>query len=157
MHSDFIISGLDYDLFSKYFEMTESELKSIGAYIFLSDECPCYPCRVSLEDAEVGDRVLAIAYDHHSANSPYSSSGPVFIRKNTQVATLEKNTIPVMLRHRLLSIRGYNDAALMIEADTIAGKDLESVLYSQFANKSVEYIHIHNASPGCFNCSVNRT
>jgi len=50
--------------------MADSELDSFGAYIFESDECPCYPCRVSLIDAKVGERVLAINHEHLAVNTP---------------------------------------------------------------------------------------
>lgn len=156
MNSNYIITALEYEKYSKYFEFSEFDLESIGAYIFTSDECPCYPCRVSLEDARVGERVLAISYEHHSGPGPYKSAGPIFIRERATTVTLGKNVIPEMLRHRLLSVRGYDSKSLMIEADTVMGSELESVLSNQLNNNLVSYIHIHNSGPGCFNCSVSR-
>jgi len=61
-----------------------------------------------------------------------------------------------LLRNRLLSVRAYNERALMIEASTVSGDSVESVLSTQFQNEDVRFIHIHNAGPGCFNCSVVR-
>ena len=156
MSPDFVINALESESFSKYFEMSNAELNSIGAYLFTADKCPCYPCRVSLEDAKVGETVLAITYEHHSVAGAYRSCGPIFVRKKAASALTNKNSIPDMLVHRTLSVRGYNNESLMIEADIIAGKDLEATLASQFLNDSVDYIHIHNAGPGCFNCSVTR-
>ena len=156
MDRNFQINSLDGKNFKKYFSMPASELSSIGAYLFNADECPCYPCRVSLTDADIGESVLAISYEHHPALSPYHSVGPIFIRKDAQMYVPEKNEIPAMLRHRLLSVRGYNSNGLMIGADTNEGNDIETILVEQFHNASVEYIHIHNAAPGCFNCSVTR-
>jgi len=157
MNTSFKINPLVSDGFLHFWSMSTSELKAIGAYIFNSDECPCYPCRVSLEDAPVGERVLALSYEHHPENSPYRATGPIFIRENALTATLKENEVPTMLRHRLLSVRGYNDKNLMIEADTMVGTDLEAGIAKQFSNSSVSYIHLHNAAPGCFNCSVTRS
>lgn len=156
MNTELNITALDHNLFTKYFDMSKAELESIGAYLFVADKNPCYPCRVSLQDAEVGETVLAIPYEHHPVRSPYRSTGPIFIRKGVKTAKLGVNEIPKMLRHRLLSIRGYNSASLMVEGDAAAGEELESVLEKQFENTDVKYIHIHNAGPGCFNCEVKK-
>jgi len=39
----------------------------------------------------------------------------------------------------------------------VMGTDLEVGIAKQFSNSSVSYIHLHNAAPGCFNCSVTRS
>lgn len=156
MSPSFQFQSLDKDLFSHYFQLTSSQLKSIGAYLFESDECPCYPCRVSLIDAKVGESVLAINFEHLAAESPYRSSGPIFVRANSETMKMVHNEVPAMLRHRLLSVRGYSADNLMIKADTVAGEELENILSEQLADEIVQYIHVHNAGPGCFNCSVIR-
>jgi len=72
------------------------------------------------------------------------------------MAILDINEVPEMLRHRLLSIRAYSSGHLMTGAEVVQGKELESAIDRQFQNMNVEYIHIHNANPGCFSCSVFR-
>jgi 6-phosphogluconate dehydrogenase (decarboxylating) len=64
--------------------------------------------------------------------------------------------IPVMFKHRQLSIRAYDGAAMMVGAKVVAGSDLEATIRHLFANENLGYLHIHNAGPGCFNCSVVR-
>jgi hypothetical protein len=61
-----------------------------------------------------------------------------------------------MLNHRLLSFRGYDKDGIMVEAQTQSGSDSQNIIQQIFENKEVEYIHIHNSSPGCYNCEVNR-
>lgn len=156
MNVDFQIVPLASKMFSPYFRMSAEELRSIGAYTFQSDEDPCYPCRVSLKDAQIGETVLALEYEHHAVKSPYRSSGPIFVRENADEAKLKTNEIPDMLNHRLLSVRSYNVDGLMVAADTTRGSDLRNILNQQFEIEVVKYIHIHNASPGCFNCTVKR-
>lgn len=156
MKTNFQFQSLDKKLFANYFQMTSAQLKRYGAYLFESDECPCYPCRVSLIDARVGESVLAINFEHLVAVSPYRSSGPIFVRANAEKSKTIRNEVPAMLRHRLLSVRGYNANNLMIKADAVAGENVENVLSEQFSDELVQYIHIHNAGPGCFNCSVVR-
>jgi hypothetical protein len=152
----FLINALPKDKFHELLSKNDEELKASHAAWLTVDTYPGYPCRVSLSDAKIGERVLALSFYHHNVNSPYRSSGPIFVREKAQMAKLDINEVPEMLRHRLLSIRGYNLGKLMIEAEVVQGKELESAIERQFQNRDVEYIHIHNANPGCFNCSVYR-
>lgn len=156
MNMSFQFNALEKKLFTDYFTMTDAELDSAGVVMIEVDASPCYPCRVSLQDAVIGERILAISFEHHAVNSPYRSTGPIFVREIAETAALAVNQVPKMLRHRLLSVRGYDSKHMMIEADTTMGNDIETVLHTRLANKRVEYIHIHNAGPGCFNCTVTR-
>ena len=61
-----------------------------------------------------------------------------------------------MFRDRLLSIRAYDEAAMMVGAEVVSGSDLGSTIRDLFTNESVSYLHIHNARPGCYNCRVVR-
>jgi len=155
MQTPFKIRAIQED-FSHLFEMTEKELLHIGAKCMIADSKPGYPCRISLEDAHLNDTVIAFNYEHHKANTPYKSSGPIFIRKHAKKAALKTNEIPLMLHHRLLSLRAYNVEGIMINASTVSGKDLEPEIQHIFSNKKAHYIHIHNAGPGCYNCQVDR-
>jgi hypothetical protein len=45
----------------------------------------------------------------------------------------------------------------MCDAAIFQGEDnLIKGINSFFENPEISYIHIHNANPGCFNCSVER-
>lgn len=120
------------------------------------DAHPGYPCRFSLADAEIGEEVLLLTYEHHAVTSPYRATGPIYIRTSTTQAVLAPNEIPKMLRHRLLSLRVYDGAAMMMAAYTAQGTDLETLIQSIFEDPAAQYIQVHNASPGCYNCQINR-
>jgi len=45
---------------------------------------------------------------------------------------------------------------MIIDAEVVEGKELHSHLNKLFQNPSIDYIHVHNAKPGCFNCTVVR-
>ena len=156
MQHDFQIVALEGETFAGYFSKTEQELKSLNAMRLIADKKPGFPCRVSLQDAEMGEVVLLLSYVHQNAGSPYQSSGAIFIRKNAKTAHLGKNEIPNMLRHRLLSVRAYNADNMMLEAMVIEGKILEETIHALFEKKEIAYLHIHNAKPGCYNCLVQR-
>ena len=136
--------------------MSDAELESHAARRMNVDSHPGYPCRVSLMDAPAGERVILTSFRHHDVVSPYQSAGPIFVRENAQTAEPKVNEIPVMFHHRLLSVRGYDDAAMMKNARVVEGKALEETIREFFTTETISYLHIHNAGPGCFNCMVQR-
>jgi hypothetical protein len=41
-------------------------------------------------------------------------------------------------------------------ARVVNGTELETIIQSSFADERANYLHIHNAAPGCYNCAVVR-
>lgn len=123
----------------------------------LADKKPGFPCRISLQDAEIGEEVILFHYKHHVTDSPYRASGAVFIRRAAKTAVLQPNEVPEMLMFRLLSLRGYNSDGIMQKALVTAGEKLQVDLPALFENQLIAYIHIHNAKEGCFHCLVSRS
>lgn len=156
MDDSFRFVALPSGLFEPWFGKSDAELAAAGARWTVVDASPGYPCRVSLVDAEVGETVLAIPFTHHDVQSPYRASGPIFVRPGAATARPEVDEIPALLRRRLLSLRAYDTAAMMIDAEVVPGAELEPVIRRMMRNEAVQYLHVHNAGPGCFNCSVVR-
>ncbi|WP_299443309.1 DUF1203 domain-containing protein [uncultured Aquimarina sp.] len=153
---NFQIKAINQNLISPLFELSDSELAKQNALRILVDQKPGFPCRVSLEDANIGEEVLLFSYQHHDAASPYKASGPIFARKNAKTSIMKTNEIPTMLTDRLLSVRGYDNDSMMIDAKTIHGLTLFDTIQVLFNNSKIKYLHIHNANPGCYNCQVDR-
>lgn len=156
MRTDFQFVALPIEPFTPLFSMSEVELAALGARRMTVDAHPGFPCRVTLMDAPIGESVILTHFQHHEANSPYQSTGPIFVREMAQTARPEINEIPAMFVHRLLSIRAYDEAAMMKAARVVAGEALEETIRELFTNEAISYLHIHNAAPGCFNCAVHR-
>jgi hypothetical protein len=156
MQSSYRFVALPHERFAGLFELSDPALASQDARRMVVDEKPGYPCRVSLADAEVGETVLLLPFCHQDVSSPYRSSGPIFVRAKAKTANCEPGEIPIMFRHRQLSIRGYDSADMMIAAEVVMGSELDRVIPRIFANQKVSYLHIHNARPGCYNCRVDR-
>ena len=152
----FRLCALPADLFAPLFSFSDADLRSRGIVRMTVDEKPGFPCRVSLVDAEVGDTVLLIPFTHHDVSSPYRGGGPIFVRQNARTITPGPGEIPQMFNHRLLSLRAYDADAMLIGADVIQGRDLAPAIVRLFESPAASYIHIHNAKPGCYNCSVVR-
>jgi len=153
---DFQISALNIDQFSHLFGQDRETLSKQGVQRIIVDSNPGFPCRVSLQDAEVGENVLLMNYEHQPMPTPFRSSHAIYVREGANQAKPEKNQVPKMFRHRLLSVRAFDDCGMMIEAEVIDGESLESLIKQMLANESIEYLHIHNAKLGCYAALVQR-
>ncbi len=156
MKNNFIIEALPDTEFKQYTQLNNEQLKPLNAKWLIADANPGYPCRVSLVDAQIGERVLVLPYIHHNVNSAYQGSGPIFVREQAIKKNLVINEIPAFLHHRQLSVRAYNCENNMIAARITSGAELTKILDQLLDDAAIEYIHIHNAGPGCFNCAVYR-
>lgn len=152
----FQITALPIEQFSPLLNQSDAELRTIGARRMVANQKPGFPCRVSLVDAEPGEELLLVPFTHHDVTNPYRGDGPIFVLVDAQTAKLEVNEVPAMIRSRLLSLRGYDSAGMMLISEVLDGSELEAQIGRFFADPRVEYIHIHNARPGCYNCRVDR-
>lgn len=150
------ISALNADEFSELYELDDDTLASRGIKRMRVDTKPGYPCRVTLEDAEIGESVLLLNYEHQNAASPYRSAHAIFIRENAVTCPPFVNEIPEQLRIRLLSIRAFDTEDMIIDADVVDGQDCESTIERLLDNRNTSYLHVHNAKPGCFAARVDR-
>jgi len=156
MSNNFRLAALDHLQFQPLFSLNDIELAAKGMRRMVVDEFPGFPCRISLADTAIGEEVILLNYEHHNVHSPYRADGPIFIRKIAQTAMPAINEIPLMFNHRLLSIRGFDKEATMIFAEVTSGEGLNEKLDKILDDKSIAYLHVHNARPGCFNCKVER-
>ena len=155
-NSDFRIAALPREHFTDCLRWSAAELRERGARWVVVDDCPGFPCRVSLVDAAPGERVLALCYTHHDVASPYRAAGPIFVRAGAVEARPGVNEVPDLLRHRRLSVRAYDADCSMVDAGVVAGAELEDAITGLFANAVVDYLHLHNAATGCYLCAVER-
>ncbi len=152
----FQFSGLRADAFSHLIGMPDAELAAIGAQRVIAHESPGYPCRVSLDEAQVGERVLLLRHVHQPGDSPYQASGPIFVREAAAPAQLGVDEVPVVVARRLVSLRAYDAAHIMIDADICPGREIAPLIQRMFAQADVAYIHVHNAARGCYSSRIDR-
>jgi Protein of unknown function (DUF1203) len=154
--SSFRLVGLAAENFEPFFSMSDGELAALGARRVVADEAVGFPCRVSLADADVGDELLLLPFDHLLTRSPYHASGPVFVRKGARRAVLEPGAIPPYVTRRWMSVRAYDAEDMMVAADVCDGSDVRGVIERFMADPAVAFLHLHNAKRGCFSCRVER-
>ena len=78
----FQIHALPAEPFQELFTLSDQELAGVRASRMIADARPGYPCRVSLADAEPGETVILVNYEHQAADSPYRSAHAIFVREN---------------------------------------------------------------------------
>jgi hypothetical protein len=152
----FKITGLPLAAFTALFALPDAQLAARGTVRMTADRRPGFPCRVSLRDADCGERVLLLNFEHLPVATPYRSCHAIFVRENAAEARLEVNEVPEVLRTRLLSLRAFDRAGMLIDADVMQGSKLAPAIEHMFDLPEVRFLHVHNAKPGCFAARVDR-
>lgn len=152
----YIIRGLDPAEFRPLFSLDDAALAERGIVAKVADMKPGFPCRISLEDAEPGERVLLLNYESHKAETPYRSAYAIYVRDTARAATYE-NRLPPVMEHRPIALRIFDAAGMLIGADLGRnGAETAAKIESAFENRAAAYIHAHNAMHGCFAAEVRR-
>jgi hypothetical protein len=152
----FQISGLPIAQFMPLFALSDAELRARQIVRCVASEYPGFPCRVSLRDAAVGERVLLLNYEHLAVSSPYRSRYAIYVRENAEPARLAVDEVPEVLTRRLLSVRGFDDEGMLLAADVVQGEHLARAIDALLSPSAVCYLHVHNAKHGCFAARVDR-
>lgn len=152
----FQLVALDAAPFAKLHALSDTELAARGIQRRVAQVKPGYPCRVSLVDAEPGERVLLLSHTHHAVDGPYHASGPIFVREVAVTARPAPGEIPELIRLRQLSLRAYDADGIMHAAEVCKGADALEAITRLFADTNIAYLHLHNAKPGCYACRVER-
>lgn len=151
----FQITGLDPAPFAHLHAMSDDELTNRGAKRVRVAHKHAAPCRISLDDAEIGETVILLNYTHQGADTPYRQQGPIFVRE-TGARCAARDAVPPALARRTLSLRGFDADHMMIEAELCEGADAGALIERFFANPNVAYIHAHYARRGCFAALIER-
>lgn len=153
----FRIIALPLDLFRPLFALDDASLEALGARRMMADAPHTAPCRVSLGDAEPGEALLLLNHRHLNVpSSPYRSEGPIFVREAAVEARPAPGDVPEMLGRRLLSVRAYDAAWMMVDADVLEGRDLPQRLTEWFTDARVDRIQMHTARRGCYMAAAER-
>ena len=153
----FRITGLDVDLFRPLFGLTDAELAIRGVRREIADaSVPGFPCRVTLAEADPGERLLLLNFEHQPARTPYRSAHAIYVREIARSTYDAIDEIPPPLRNRILSIRAFDAQAMMVDADIVDGKCAEGEIARQLSAPGVAYLHVHFARRGCYAARVDR-
>lgn len=152
----YLIEGLDPAPYAPLFALGEQDLAARGAVMMVADTAPGFPCRVSLADAAPGTRMLLVNHVSRPAAGPYRASHAIFVSENATVpARCEDAAAPIVAR-RLLSLRGFDRAGMMVDARLAQPGEAEASLAALFADGSIVEVDVHTAVRGCFLARARR-
>ncbi len=152
----FTIRGLDPAEFRPLFSLSDAALAARGVIAKIADRKPGFPCRISLQDAEPGERVLLLNFESHRATTPYRSAFAIYVRDRTEAAEYRDALPPVMWK-RPIALRIFDSEGMLIGADMgREGAETKAKIEAILAQPEAAYIHAHNAMHGCFAAEIRR-
>jgi hypothetical protein len=146
----FRISGLQPAPFQPLFGLPKADLAARGVRRVTVTEPHAAPCRITLADAEPGETVLLLNFEHQPADTPFRSRHAIFVRETAGERFDETGVVPDALRRRPLSLRAFDAEGMMIDADLADGTELERVLEPMLTRPETAYVHLHYAKRGCY-------
>lgn len=152
----FRIVGLSYEPFQHLYGQSDEALAALGIKRYVVDAKPGFPDRIEVRDGEIGETFLLLNHVSMPAETPYRATHAIFIREGATATYDRIGEIPEAMRIRLLSLRAFDKNHMMIDADVVDGKDIEPLIDRLLRNEAVNYIHVHNAKPGCYHARIER-
>ena len=149
------ISGLDPALFAPLFALDDAELAGQRAVRTFAGEGR-YPCRVSLEDARAGEKLILLHHTSHAVETPCRSAYAIYVRKAASRAARWVDTLPPILRGRPIALRCFDRAGNLVTAGLALEDNVDGLARAMFDQPHIAYIDAHNAMHGCFAARIER-
>ena len=151
---NFTVHGLSPEPFQPLYGLSDDELAARRARRVVVDGTG-FPERIEMRDAQAGETLLLVNFEHQSADTPYRASHAVYVREGA-TETWSGDRLPEVLRKRLLSLRAFSADGSMVDADVIEGREAEQLIERLLGDERVAYIHAHYARPGCYAARIDR-
>jgi hypothetical protein len=148
------IEGLAPAQFAGLFAMSDEELAERNARRAVADG-PGFPCRITLEEAAVGEELVLVNYVSHDAPTPFRASHAIFVRKDAKPASYT-DAVPEMFATRTLGLRGFDAQGMLRGALLARPGEADGRIRELFEQAEVAEIHAHNAALGCFLARIER-
>ena len=150
------ISGLEPSQFSHLFGLSDDELARQGAVRIIANGQRAFPCRVQLDDAQAGEPLLLVNHVSHDGNNPYRASHAIFVSETAPEALSYADEIPPALHRRILSLRAFDGAGMMVDAALAQPGEADLLIRKMLDNDVVDHIDAHTAIRGCFMARAER-
>ena len=149
------IQGLDPAPYRPLFGLSDGELTKRGI-VRMTVDSPTFPCRVSLTDRDLGEKVLLLNHVSHDVAGPYRASHAIFVTEGADEPAEYVDEVPPVFATRVLSLRGFDRQGMMAEAILAQLGEADAGIRKLFANPEIVSIHAHNATRGCFSAKIER-
>ena len=151
----YVVKGLNPTPYAELFGLPDDELESRGV-IRMMVTAPTFPCRVSLTDREIGERVLLLNHVSHDVSNPYRASHAIFVTEGVTEAAEYFDEVPPVFKPRVLSLCGFDAEGMMADAVLTQPGEADAGIRKLFDNPEIVAIHAHNATRGCFSARIER-
>ena len=154
----YAIVGLDVEPFRPLFGLSDDALAARQVVRMIADAPVGYPCRVRLEDAAQGESLLLLNHEYLSAETPYRGRHAIFVNEAAEAPRRFVDEVPPVLSVRAaISLRAFDAAGMMIDAELASGEAIEPAILRLLDNPDAAYLHAHNAARGCYAARIERT
>ena len=153
----FRITGLSAAPFHHLFGLPDDALATHSVRRYEANETSSFPDRIEMRHAKPGETLLLLNHTCQPADTPYRATHAIFVREWATATYDHVDRVPEVMRARLLSLRGFDQAGMLLDAEVVDGAQIESVIAQLFANADVQYIHAHNAKHGCYSGRIDRS
>ncbi|MBS0333937.1 MAG: DUF1203 domain-containing protein [Proteobacteria bacterium] len=153
----YVVSGLPLQEFAPLFGLSDEALARRGVIRRVVDNPVGFPSRVELEDAQVGDTVLLLNYEHQPADTPFRARHAIFVNEKARETRRTVNALPGALAARdAVSLRAFREDGLMIDAGFAPNGEVEAAIGRFLTNPDVAYLHAHTVGWGCYLARIDR-
>jgi hypothetical protein len=152
----FRVLGLDPGQFDHLIGLSDDAIARFGAERFTVDAKPGFPDRIAVRDLEIGESAILLNYEHQPAATPYRARHATFIDETADHALNLVGTLPEAIRIRPISLRAFDEAGQMVDADLADGMMLAALIERFLANPAIAYLHAHYAKRGCYAARIER-
>jgi hypothetical protein len=117
-----------------------------------------YPCRHCLREASGETGMLLLSYQTPEPKSVYGHPTAIFMCAGECERFEQLDTIPDIVRNRLVSFRAFRSDGMMIydANEIVEGDGHDAAVRRILAREDVAYINAHTARPGCLLCHIER-
>lgn len=151
------IEGLAPAAFESLYGMMDGELAARGARRVVAGASQGWPCRVTLEDAREGEKLLLLNHVSHDVGTPYRSAYAIYVREGAAEAASFVDETPPIFEGRPLGLRGFDADGMLRHALLALPGEADAKIRALFDRPEIATIHAHNAAHGCFAARIERS
>jgi len=150
------IEGLAPEDFERLFGMADAALADEGAVRVVAEASRGWPCRVTLEDAGEGERLILLNHVSHDVATPYRSAYAIYVREGAPAPAVFVDETPPVFEGRPLGLRGFDADGMLRGALLALPGEADAKIRALFERPEIATIHAHNAAHGCFAARIER-
>jgi len=150
------IHGVASEPFDELRGLDDAALAARNARRMIVDKPGAFPCRVTLEDVEPGEKVLLLNHVSHEVDGPFRASHAIFVREAPCAPAVHRDQTPIYLERRTLGLRGFDAEGMMRSASLAMPGEADTRIRALLEDPEIVTIHAHNAARGCFLARIER-